>query len=132
MCAAVSSPSPWLVSTGLAVPDLGPGLDAAPITAGLAELSRHPDVKALVLFGSRAGGRAVASSDVDLMLVSDQKLPPERERQLWRHARTLLRPQLPVDLDLLIVDSAAAEELKDSRWHVVGYAFREGVVLYAT
>ena len=131
MGAAVPPQPPWLVSQGLMVPDLGPGLDPAAITAGLGRLSQHPDVKALVLFGSRAAGRARPGSDLDLMLVTRQTLPAERERELWRHARALLRPGLPVDLDLLIVDGSAAEEFRGSRWHVVGFAFREGVVLYA-
>jgi predicted nucleotidyltransferase len=131
MSSTVSPQPPWLVSTALVVPPLGPGLDPAPIAARLWELSRHPDVKALVLFGSRARGQASPRSDLDLMLVTDQKLPPEQERALWRHARALLRPTLPVDLDLLIVAGADAEEFKTSRWHVVGHAFREGKVLYA-
>ena len=35
------------------------------------------------------------------------------------------------DLDLVIVAAAAAEKLGGSRWHVLGNAHREGVVLYA-
>lgn len=89
---AMSSPRPWLVSTPLAVPDLGPGVDPACLATGLGKLCLRPAVNALVLFGSRARGQA--------------------------------RPRS--DLDLLIVDRAAAEQQKDSRWHVVGYAFREG------
>ena len=86
MGAAVPPPTSLAGEPGLMVPDLGPGLDPAAITAGLARLSQHPDVKALVLFGSRAAARARPGSDLDLMLVTRQKLPPERERELWRLA----------------------------------------------
>ena len=67
MNAAVPCQRAWLESTGLKAPDLGPGLNAVPIEAGLAELSRQPDVKALVLFGSRARGQAAPRSDLDLI-----------------------------------------------------------------
>jgi hypothetical protein len=45
--------------------------------------------------------------------------------------RNLLLPLLPVDLDLLISDSATASRWAGSRWHVLGHIHREGVTLDA-
>ena len=44
-------------------------------------------------------------------------------------ARGLLRPVLPVDLDLLITDAATAAHWAGSRWHVLGHIHREGLRL---
>jgi hypothetical protein len=46
-------------------------------------------------------------------------------------ARGLLRPVLPVDLDLLITDAATAAHWAGSRWHVLGHIHREGRPLHA-
>ena len=88
-------------------------------------------VERVVLFGSRARGEAKPHSDLDLVVVVRGALTPELERQVWRRIRELLLPTLPVDLDLVIVAAAAAEKLGGSRWHVLGHAHRDGVVLYA-
>ena len=48
---------------------LGPGLEAAEIREALAQLSRDPEVRALLLFGSRARGQARPTSDLDLLLI---------------------------------------------------------------
>jgi len=97
MVAAFPSRSPWLRSSPLRVPELGPGLDLPLIEERLASVVALPEVRALVLFGSRARGEAKPHSD----------------------------------LDLVIMAAAAAEKLRGSRWHVLGHAHREGVVLYA-
>jgi predicted nucleotidyltransferase len=112
------------------VPELGPGLDQPLIEERLASVVALPEVRALVLFGSRARGEAKPHSDLDLVVVVRGALTPELERQVWLRIRELLLPVLPVDLDLVIV-AAAAEKLRGSRWHVLGHAHREGVVLYA-
>jgi len=114
-----------------ASPDLGPGLQDPRITAALAELGRDREVRAVVLFGSRARGEARPSSDLDLLLIVAAALPPERERALRSRARALLTPLLPVDLDLLITDAATAAHWAGSRWHVLGHIHREGRPLHA-
>jgi predicted nucleotidyltransferase len=131
MVVAVPSRTPWLRSTPLRVPALGPGLDQPLIEDRLASVAALPEVWALVLFGSRSRGKAHLNSDLDLVVVVRGALTPELERQVWRRIRALLLPALPVDLDLVIVEAAAAEKLSGSRWHVLGHAYREGVVVYA-
>ena len=125
------SRTPWFRPTPLRVPALGPGLAQPLIEDRLASVVALPEVQALVLFGSRARGEAKPHSDLDLVVVVRGALTPELERKVWRRIRELLLPVLPVDLDLVIVAAAAAEKLGGSRWHVLGNAHREGVVLYA-
>ena len=108
---------------------LGPGLEAAEIREALAQLSRDPEVRALLLFGSRARGQARPTSDLDLLLILQGNQTPERERRWRARARALLLPVLPVDLDLLISDAATAAHWAGSRWHVLGHVHREGVLL---
>ena len=108
---------------------LGPGLEAPEIHEALTQLGRDQEVRALLLFGSRARGQARPTSDLDLLLILQGSLTPERERHLRARARTLLLPVLPVDLDLLISDAATAAHWAGSRWHVLGHVHREGVLL---
>jgi hypothetical protein len=49
-------------------PDLGAGLDAIALEAGLKRLAARADVQALEVFGSRASGRARPHSDLDLLV----------------------------------------------------------------
>lgn len=111
---------------------LGPGLEAPPIEEALACLGRDPEVRSLLLFGSRARGEARADSDLDLLLILQGSLTPEREKRWRQKVRALLLPLLPVDLDLLISDSATAAHWAGSRWHVLGHIHREGVPLDAS
>ena len=110
---------------------LGPGLEAAEISAALAQLGRDPEIEQVVLFGSRARGNARPDSDLDLLLILAGSLTPEREKRLRRRARSLLLPLLPVDLDLLISDTATTSRWAGSRWHVLGHIHREGIPLHA-
>ncbi|MGA1303139.1 MAG: nucleotidyltransferase domain-containing protein [Cyanobium sp.] len=110
---------------------LGPGLEAAEISAAVAQLGKDPEIEQMVLFGSRARGNARADSDLDLLLIVAGNLTREREKQLRRRVRSLLLPLLPVDLDLLISDAATTSQWAGSRWHVLGHIHREGVPLDA-
>jgi predicted nucleotidyltransferase len=87
---------------------LGPGLEDPDVHAALQHLAEDPEVESLTLFGSRARGEARPDSDLDLLVILQGNLTPEREKQWRRRVRDLLLPVLPVDLDLLISDAATA------------------------
>lgn len=111
---------------------LGPGLDDPAIHAALRRITQSSEVERLVVFGSRARGEARPDSDLDLLVILQGSLTPEREKLWRRRVRDLLLPLLPVDLDLLISDAATAAHWAGSRWHVLGHIHREGVPLHAS
>ncbi|WP_225867180.1 nucleotidyltransferase domain-containing protein [Cyanobium sp. PCC 7001] len=93
-------------------------------------LAGRDDVQALVVFGSRASGRAQHHSDLDLLVIARQAdLPPERELPLWQELRTALG-DVGVPVDLLVYGRQDAAKLAGSRWHVLGHAARSGRMLY--
>ena len=93
-------------------------------------LAARADVQALVVFGSRASGRARPHSDPDLLVISrDPSIPPERQLPLWQELRTALG-EVVVPVDLLMYGHREAAKLGGSRWHALGHAARSGRVLY--
>ena len=122
----------WTTPQPFSLPDLGPGLDgelAERLEAALREIGGDPSVQALVLFGSRATGQAMAESDLDLLVVErTPHLEGEAKVASWlRHFRPL--QHLPLSVDLVVSGSADAARLAGSRWHVISEAARHGRVL---
>lgn len=84
----------------------------------------------IVLFGSQARGDAGVDSDVDLLVVEQERFGRERSRRqemvrLWRAL-----PELTPGADILVYSSEEVERWRESRNHVIGKALREGRVLY--
>ncbi len=90
---------------------LGPRLKHGAIEQALACLGQDPDVQSLVLFGSRARGDARVDSDLDLLILVGELLTPERERQLHRRARAILRLALHHEHSLAAGLAARARSL---------------------
>jgi predicted nucleotidyltransferase len=110
--------------------NLGDGLEVEALQAGLQALTQHPDVRAVIAFGSRARGDAQADSDLDLAVIHRQpQLTPQEKLKAWRSYRKLLG-SVPVGVDLLVSGWEDAAHLAGSRWHVMGDIAREGKVLY--
>jgi predicted nucleotidyltransferase len=122
---------PWLAPRALEPrPNLGPGLDPARCGQALARLCDEPDVRAVVVFGSRGRGDARADSDLDLAVILRQpRLTPSEKMACWQRFRQALGP-LEVGIDLVVAGSADAARLSGSRWHVFGDVAREGRVLH--
>jgi predicted nucleotidyltransferase len=122
---------PWLEPQALPQSiNLGAGLDARGVRAGLELLCAQSDVWAVLAFGSRARGDGAADSDLDLAVISEQShLTPQDKMEAWRRYRQLLG-SIPVGVDLLVTGKADAARLAGSRWHVMGDVAREGKVLY--
>ena len=127
----MEAPDPvWSRPQAFCLERLGPGLDLESLHP-LLELSQQPETRALVVFGSRGRGDAQEGSDLDLLLIRRGGLTPEARQVVWKQARRLIG-SLPVDLDLLVEDEQSAQDLADSRWHVLGRIAREGRVIYAS
>ncbi len=84
----------------------------------------------IYLFGSYAQGSQTTDSDIDLLIVEDQKFGPERNR--WselKRIRKALKPfRIPKDILVYSQDEFAAWEKSVN--HIVARAVREGKLLY--
>jgi uncharacterized protein len=123
---------PWLVAQPLPTElHLGPGLDSGRLQLALQRLIADGGVQALVVFGSRASGKAQPDSDLDLAVICKlAKLSAEQKRQHWQRSRDAIG-LLGCGVDLVVQGQADAAYLAQSRWHVMGDVAREGRVLYA-
>lgn len=84
----------------------------------------------IYLFGSCARRSETVDSDVDLLIVEDQRFGPERNRwsELKRIRRALKAFRIPKDI--LVYSQDEFEKWEDSTNHVVAQAVREGRLLY--
>ena len=123
---------PWLVAQPLSAElDLGPGLDSGRLQLALQRLIATDGVQAVVVFGSRASGKAQPDSDLDLAVIcKPAQLSPEQKRQHWQRSRDAIG-LLGCGVDLVVQGQADAAYLAQSRWHVMGDVARDGRVLYA-
>jgi predicted nucleotidyltransferase len=125
------TPTPWTIPRLLrAEVALGPGLQSESLRKGLERLTDRGDVRALVVFGSRAGADARSDSDLDLLVImKEAKIPPEEQIHRWQELRSAFG-DLGLPVDLLVYGEKEAAWLSESRWHVLGHAARRGKVLY--
>lgn len=84
----------------------------------------------IYLFGSCARRSETVDSDVDLLIVEDQRFGPERNRwsELKRIRKALKAFRIPKDI--LVYSQDEFEKWEDSTNHVVAQAVREGRLLY--
>ncbi|MFM9087563.1 MAG: nucleotidyltransferase domain-containing protein [Cyanobium sp.] len=127
----LATPTPWTLPQPLQGTEaLGPGVDPKALRRGLTTLAGRGDVRALVVFGSRAMGTARPDSDLDLLVIhKEAKIPPEEQIPRWQEVRNALG-DVGVPVDLLVYGQEDAAWLSGSRWHVLGHAARHGKVLY--
>jgi uncharacterized protein len=84
----------------------------------------------IYLFGSYARGDQTADSDVDLLIIEDERFGPERSR--WselKRIRKALRP-FRIPKDVLVYSQDEFEKWETSVNHVIAHALREGKLLY--
>jgi len=84
----------------------------------------------IYLFGSRARGSYTGDSDVDLLIVEDEKFGPDRNR--WSELKRIRKALKPfrVPKDILVYSRDEFETWEDSINHIVAHAVREGKLLY--
>ena len=83
--------------------------------------------KQLILFGSRARGEGRSDSDVDLLVVWKDEMPPRERSAAVRRA---LRG-VSASFDIAVVTPLEFERLRCRKANIVGVAAREGRVLHA-
>ncbi len=88
------------------------------------------DPEKVVLFGSWARGEASEQSDVDFLVVEREPFGAHRSRReeavrIWQCLSEFRVPK-----DILVYSVGEIDQWKDSRYHVVGRALKEGKVLY--
>jgi predicted nucleotidyltransferase len=86
----------------------------------------------VLLFGSYARGEATRDSDIDLLVVEDEPFGASRSRrgELRRIRRALSRFRVPKDI--LLYSRDEVRQWRPALNHVIGRAYREGVVLYGS
>jgi len=91
---------------------------------------READPDAVILFGSRARGDFRPDSDVDLLIIEREPFSPQRSRRQETARLYIALRKLAMPKDLLLYSREEFERLKDSPYHIVGRAQREGRVLH--
>jgi len=91
---------------------------------------READPDAVILFGSRARGDFRPDSDVDLLIIEREPFSPQRSRRQETARLYLALRKLAMPKDLLLYSREEFERLKDSPYHIVARAQREGRVLH--
>jgi predicted nucleotidyltransferase len=80
----------------------------------------------IILFGSYARGEADETSDVDFLIISDNKLPkPKRSAPIYSFLR-----DYPFSKDILVYTPEEADDYRELPGALMRRAFREGIVLY--
>jgi predicted nucleotidyltransferase len=91
---------------------------------------REVDPQRILLFGSWARGEATEHSDVDLLVV--EREPFGRDRSRRREAARIWRclSEFRIPTDILVYSADEITQWRDSSYHVIARALREGKVLY--
>lgn len=84
----------------------------------------------IILFGSRATGRARPDSDYDLIVIEAEPYGPGHSRRQQATKLWLELSKLGISTDILMYSQEEIAKYKGWRNHVVAHAFREGHVLY--
>ncbi len=94
-------------------------------------LVENVNPRMVILFGSQAGGETTEHSDLDLMIIEDERSLVGDQGKL-KHIAAIYRLLRVVRIpkDILVYSVEKFEEWQGSLNHVIGRASREGRVLY--
>lgn len=106
-------------------------LSEATLHAIVETIVREVDPEQIILFGSRARGDAVPTSDIDLLIVARGPFSPQHSRRramahLWR-----VLARFPYSKDILLYSQEEITHWRGSINHLIGHALREGRQVYA-
>lgn len=91
---------------------------------------KEADPEQIYLFGSYARGQAGEDSDLDLLIIEKDGFGPTRSRrsEMGRLWRALARFRVPKDI--LVYTPEEIARWRDSKYHVIAHALKEGKLLY--
>jgi predicted nucleotidyltransferase len=92
----------------------------------VARLAASFDPLQIIVFGSYAHGEARPGSDLDLLVVLPTVLDKRKAATAMRRALSAL----PVPKDVIVATPEELQQRRDSNWHILGIAQREGQVVY--
>ena len=104
-----------------------PAPGPADVHAALDRIVPTADPLRVVVFGSVGRGEAVSGSDLDLLVV----MPDGTDRRAATVELLVSLADLGVPKDVVVMMPAHAALHRDSGWHVVGAALRDGRTVYA-
>ena len=84
----------------------------------------------IILFGSRATGRARPDSDYDLIVIEAEPYGPGHSRRQQATKLWLELSKLGISTDILMYSQEEIAKYKEWRNHVVAHAFCDGQILY--
>jgi predicted nucleotidyltransferase len=84
----------------------------------------------IYLFGSCARGSYTPDSDVDLLIVEQNKFGPDRNR--WSELKRIRKALKPfrVPKDVLVYSQEEFEKWENSINHIISHTVREGKLIY--
>lgn len=86
----------------------------------------HP--QRVILFGSRATGKARKGSDYDFLVV---KNAVKNERNISRRIyKALFERKIPLAVDIVVVDQKKLRKHQENPYLIYSWALKEGQVLY--
>ncbi len=91
---------------------------------------REVDPETIILFGSRAQGKARPDSDIDLLVAATEPFSAQHSRFHEANRLHMALRNLPISKDLLLYSREEFNKWKTSLNHVIGRAYREGRVLH--
>ncbi len=100
--------------------------DALHVQAVLQRIVPAFDPLQVIVFGSYARREQQPGSDLDLLVV----LPDAKNRLKATAALRHAVADLPLSKDIIVTTPEEIAQRRDSCWHIVGYALREGRTVY--
>ena len=100
-------------------------MDIETIRARISPILESHQAKKAILFGSYARSTNDKRSDIDLIIIDDEKLPYMRRLDKYFNDIT---DALKMSVDLFVYNSEEFEDMKEGFF--VGKAVKEGVTLY--
>ena len=99
---------------------------AGHVAEAVQRLVEAADPLRIIVFGSVARGEATPDSDLDLLVFMPDGVDRKQSRRDLRYALI----DLGVAKDVVVTTPEHAALTRDSCWHIVGIALREGRVVY--